>query len=279
MNDLESRLTDAMRTRAEAVEPADEHAAFGRIAARVTARHRRGLVVLTVAAALAVVLGTVALVRRDDGKSTVNVTTKPSTTASTSTTATTAPEPTIPLIVPSTSRAIWPFAGGGGFTSPEQAAKTFAVDYLGMTLAVVHGTHDEGGAVTDVDVVPNGGAAARTVVRTTRDAAGHWVVIGARADEIVLDKPAADDALASSLVISGRSTAFEAQIAIELRPYNSSEPILRTSAMGGSNGEIGPFSTTITPPSIDQPLVLLVYEADASDRGKMTKATVIPLDA
>ena len=47
--------------------------------------------------------------------------------------------------------------------------------------------------------------------------------------------------------------------------------------MGGST-EMQPFSTTITPPSTDQPLVLILFEGDASGAQTYTKATVIPLD-
>ena len=287
MNDIESRLSEAMAARAREVEPGDDATALGRITKRVDDRRRRALVVLGVAAALAVVIGAVTLVGRDGGGKKVNVTTDTSTTASTPTTPTTpttsspttTTTPTSISVVPSpTYTAIWPFDPGQAFATPEQAAKTFAVDYLGMTLATVGSKQGYTGEVTGVEIFPNDRSTTRTVVQTTRDATGHWVVIGAAADEIQIDQPAVGAPLTSPLEVSGQSTAFEAQIALELRPHGTTESVAAATAMGGSNGEMGPFSTTITPPSTDEPLVLIVYEADASDRGKMTKATVIPLE-
>jgi hypothetical protein len=272
MSDMESRLTEAMKARARAVEPRDEDAALDSITRRVDDRRHRALMVLGAAAAIAVVIGAIALIRRDE-TSKVNITTKPSTTtAPASTTTEVGPSPSIG---PAKPAYLWPF--NERFATPEAAAKSFAVDYLGMTLARVGKTIDE--PVREVEVFPNASATARTLVEVVELPDDGWVVLGAVADEIKVDHPTAEDGLSSPLSVSGTSTAFEAQIALELRPIGSTTPVIRTSTMGGSNGEIGPFSTTITPPATDQPLVLLVYEADASDQGKMTKATVVRLEA
>ena len=66
MNDIESRLADAMAARAREVEPHDEDDALNRISERVNMNRRRGLTVLGIAAALAIVVGAVALLQRDD---------------------------------------------------------------------------------------------------------------------------------------------------------------------------------------------------------------------
>jgi hypothetical protein len=127
-------------------------------------------------------------------------------------------------------------------------------------------------------VFPNDRASLRTLVNVVEQPPRGWVVVGAVADEITVDTPHAHDPLSSPLAVSGRSRAFEAQLNVSLRPYGSTSPVVEGFTMGGGT-EILPFSTKITPPATDQPLVLVVFEGDASGEGLMTQATVIPLDA
>jgi hypothetical protein len=270
MNDIESRLADAMAARAAEVEPEDEHDALERITQRVNVSRRRGLTVLGIAAAVAVAVGAVALLRRDDN-STHRVNASDGSTTTTAPTSSTTPASVIPQ---PTTDSIWPFAASNDkFDSAEAAAKSFAVDYLGMTVARVGTTSGN-----NVEIFPNDRASTRTVVRVENQGARGWVVIGSSADDATVDTPAPHSALTSPLTVSGRSRAFEAQIALELRAYGSMVAVAKGVAMGGSS-EIQPFSTTLTPPSPDEPLVLLVYEPDASGQGQMSYATVVPLEA
>ena len=114
---------------------------------------RRGLTLLGIAAALIVVVGAVALLRRDDKGQNVKVD-PAGTTSSTA-------NPTPGSVIPSAGLApIWPFASmNRTFASPEEAAKSFAVDYLGMTHARLGATKGN-----DVEIFPNDrGNAARSV--------------------------------------------------------------------------------------------------------------------
>ena len=276
MNDIESRLTDAMAERAREVEPHDEDDALKRISERVNMSHRRAFMILGVAAAVAVAVGTVALLNRGDDKQTQHINTATN-SGNTSTTTNTTPT----TVFQSAAPAIWPFESmNRTFATPEEAAKSFAVDYLGMTLARVGTTlppADAGGA-SSVEVFANDRASLRTLVNVVEQPPRGWVVIGASADEIVVDTPKPHDPLAASMNLAGRSRAFEAQLGIQLRSFGSTTSVLEDSAMGGST-EILPFSTTIAPPATDQPLVLVIFEGDASGQGAMSQATVIPLDA
>lgn len=271
MNDIESRLAEALAARAAEVEPHDEDDALNSISERVNMNRRRGLTVLGIAAALMVAVGAVALLNRDDNKQQLNVASDSSSSSSSSTPPVT--------VVPTSEVAIWPFASSGTtFATPEAAAKSFAVDYLGMTNARVGATREENGT-QNVEIFPNARGTARTVVRTVEQPSGRWVVFEARADEIQVESPIRNAALTAPLTIKGSSTAFEATIGVQLRPFGSTEPLFEGNFMGGSNGEIGPFSTAITPPVTDQPLVLVLFEGDASGEQTFTKATVITLAA
>lgn len=272
MSDIESRLTNAMAERADEVEPKDEDEALSRISQRVTVSRRRGFTILGIAAGLAIVVGAVALLNRgDDKKQHVNVAS--GSNNSTNTTASTANSTSASVIPSDGPTPIWPFASSSQtFATPEDAAKSFAVDYLGMTNALV------GKAVgRDVPVFPNSTGSERTVVHAEQRGS-NWVVVGADADEISVDTPKPNDPLASSVTVSGKSVAFEAQLGVQLRPFGSTTPTFTGTAMGGST-DVQPFSTTIAPPATDQPLVLVIFEGDASGRGAVTKATVIPLTA
>jgi hypothetical protein len=279
-DDLERRLADTLAARAANVEPVDEHNSLDRIERRVTeernamASRRKLFIGLGAAAAVAVIVGAVVLLRDDDTQK-VNVvpaasdaTTSTTTTTTTSTTSTTMPNPVMPHI--------WPFESSGTtFATPEEAARSFAVDYLGMTNARLGST--EGDAVAaNVEIFPNSRGNARTVVILENRGAG-WVVNGARADQIVVDTPQPEDPITSPVAVSGQSTAFEAQLGLELRPLGSKTPVATGTAMGGANGEMGPFTTTIDPPSTDQPIVLVIFEGDASGEQTYTKASVVLL--
>lgn len=269
MNDIESRLADALAARAEEVEPKDEHDALEHITRRINVTRRRGLTIVGIAAGIAVLVGAFALLRRDDGhKQQVNVSNDTTTTATTA-------KPTPGSVIPqATTNSIWPFVSSNRtFDSADAAAKSFAVEYLGMTNARVGTTTGN-----NVEVFPNANATTRTVVRVENQGDRGWAVLGSSADDATVDQPAPHSALTPTLTVSGRSVAFEAQIVVELRPYGSTNQVARTTAMGGST-EVQPYSATISPPSTDQPLVLLVYEPDASGQGAMSYATVVPLES
>jgi len=295
-DDMESKLTDAMKGQARNVEPADEQAALARITDRVNARRRRGFVVLGVAAALFVLLGSVLLLRGDDGSDQVHVTSDPSSqsssstesssseatttssTASSSTSASSSSEPTATTVAPTTIPPpapppphVWPLSDATTYATPEAAAQSFVVEYLGMTNARVGATN---GNV--VEIFGNSRASIRTLVDVVDSSAG-WVVVGARADEIVVDQPQPYADPSSPMTVSGTSTAFEAQLGLQLRLAGSSTVVGEGTAMGGSNGEMGPFSTTMDVPPGDAPLVLIVFEGDASGEQTFTKASVVLL--
>jgi hypothetical protein len=207
-----------------------------------------------------IVSGAVVLLRRDDKGQSVKI--DPS--ARTSTT----------IRTPSAGTAIWPFESmNRTFATPEEAAKSFAIDYLGMIHARL-GKTTKG----DVEIFPNDRGNARTVVHVEQQPPRGWVVVGASADQIVVDQPKPGDALANPLLVSGKSVAYEAQVGVELRPFGSRTPVVTDFVMGGAT-DPRPFNKQIAIPSTDQPLVLILFEGDASGEQAYTKATVIPLDA
>jgi hypothetical protein len=291
-DDLERHLADALAARANAVEPSGTDS-LDRIEQRVAAEHsassnrRRLFLGLGAAAAIVAIVAAVAVLRNDDKQAvTVVPAASESTTTSTTTTTTTTTSPA--TTSPTVRAAAVPHIGpldASTFSTPEEAARSFAVDYLGMTNArlgqTIHGepaSGTNGPPVANVEVFPNARSNARTTVNTVQTADG-WVVTGANADLIVVDTPKPHDPVTQLITVSGQGTAFEGQLGVELRPLESSTVLATGTAMAGANGEMGPFTTTIGPPSTDQPVVLVVFEGDASGEQTMTYATVVLLGA
>jgi hypothetical protein len=287
-DDLERQLADALAARANTVEPSGTNS-LERIEQRVAAERsassnrRRLFLGLGAAAAIVAIVAAVAVVRNDDKQAvTVVPAASESTTTSTATTTTTSPATTSTTVPAAAVPHIGP-SDASTFSTPEEAARRFAVDYLGMTNArlgqTIHGepaSGTNGLPVANVEVFPNARSNARTTVNTVQTSDG-WVVTGANADLILVDTPKPHDAVTQLITVSGQGTAFEGQLGVELRPLDSNKVLATGTAMAGANGEMGPFTTTIGPPSTDQPVVLVVFEGDASGEQTMTYATVVML--
>src|SRR5262249_53910883 len=136
-------------------------------------------------------------------------------------TTTTSPATTSTTVPAAPVAHVWP-VDSSTFSTPEEAARSFAVDYLGMTNArlgqSIHGepaSSTNGLPVANVEIFPNARSNARTTVITAQTADG-WVVTGANADLIVVDTPKPHDPVTQPITVSGQGTAFEGQLAVEL---------------------------------------------------------------
>jgi hypothetical protein len=145
--------------------------------------------------------------------------------------------------------------------------------------SILYDVPPPGRAGVEVEIFPNMRGNARTVVNVVPQSSSDWVVTGANADQIRVDTPKPHDPVTQLITVSGQGSAFESQLGLELRPLGTKDVIATGTAMAGANGEIGPFTTTIGPPSTDQPVVLIVFEGDASGEQTYTYATVVLLGA
>ncbi|MFM7616954.1 MAG: Gmad2 immunoglobulin-like domain-containing protein [Actinomycetes bacterium] len=188
-------------------------------------------------------------------------------TTSTSSSSTT---PTAPL---DTSNAVFP-VGASTFTTPEEAARSFAVDYVGFTAPIV-GTLAAGDARSgEVPVRATSRGTVTTVLVRQLDGR-HWWVLGASSPNLVLESPAAYEVISSPVTLRGRSTAFEAQIRTEVRQDGAAPPLGSGTAMGGSMGEMGPFTDVLsfTAPSAGSGAVMLSTRSMMD--GTIAEATVV----
>lgn len=173
-------------------------------------------------------------------------------TTSTSTTAVSVPStPTVPPpSVPTTEQpdtAVWPFASGPvRYDDPVSAATGFATTFLGFVDPIV-GTFQEGDSRSgEVAVQASDPGPVTTVLVRRLGADDSWWVLGATTPNIQIEAPDALATVTSPVTVSGQSTAFEATINLEVRADDDLTPLVEGHTMGGSMGEMGPFTTDLT---------------------------------
>lgn len=203
-------------------------------------------------------------------------TTPPATPTTTPTTATPPPptttSPTTPPVV-DVAVAVYPTpASTLRFAHPVVAARSFAVDFVGFVDPVVGHFVTDGDATGTVAVRATAGGAVTTVALQRID--GSWWVVGARTPDIRLDSPTASTPVASPVRLQGTSTAFEAQVDVEVREDGRRAPIGKGFVMGGSMGAMGPFdgSVAFTVPSAARGALVLSTVSMAN--GQLWEATV-----
>jgi hypothetical protein len=168
------------------------------------------------------------------------------TTAATTSTPPGASTTVTPTTVVDTSTAVWPFAATSvRYTDPRAAAQGFAVDFLGFESPAVGPFMAGDSRSGEVEIRPTADGPVTTIFVRQLGAGDEWWVLGAATANIRLDEPAALSTVTSPVQLQGTSTAFEANVSVEVRQDGSITPIGRGSVMGGSMGEMGPFDGSV----------------------------------
>jgi hypothetical protein len=193
-----------------------------------------------------------------------------STSSSTRRTTTSSSSTTVPV---DTTTAVFP-VGASTYETAVAVAAAFATQYVGFTDAIV-GAFEPGDARSgEVPVRTTDGGVVTTVIVRQLDGV-HWWVLGASSPNLVLESPTAGTAITSPVTLRGRSTAFEAQIRTEVRQDGAQPPIGEGTAMGGSMGEMGPFTDVLsfTAPSALRGAIML--STRSMKDGTIAEATVV----
>ena len=203
---------------------------------------------------------------------TVPATTAPGATA----TPTTKPATTAPAVVPiDTSSAVWPTASGPVYRTPVAAARGFAVDFVGFTAPVVGAFRQGDSRSGEVDIRATATGPVTTILVRQLGAGGRWFVLGSATANLNLVEPSALSKVTSPLRLRGTSTAFEANVTVQVRQDGTRQPIGTGSVMGGSMGQMGPFDGTVTfrrPTAKAGAVLLLTY---SMEDGRVWEASVV----
>lgn len=211
--------------------------------------------------------GVIELSSSDDTTSTTE-TTRPADGSTTSTTKKSSVDPAV---------ALWPAPGSDErFTSPEEAARSFASNFIGFEEVVVGSFQAGDPSSGEVPVQPRtNGPVTRVLVRQLEP--GAWWATGAVNDQIQIDSPEPGALARSPLKVTGAAQAFEGNVQVEVRADNASKPV-GNGFVTGAQDQMGPFDQLIR---FDQAAAspakygaLLLFEQDANV-GHVNKATVI----
>jgi hypothetical protein len=220
------------------------------------------------------------------------ITTLPETTEVTEVPTTETPEPTTlptttpttePTTVPTTavvpvdtSTAVWPWASSTvRYTDPVAAARGFAVDFVGFTDPVVGAFQQGDSRSGEVEVRPVANGPVTTVFVRQLGTDGTWWVLGSATANIQLTSPSAGAVVTSPVTLAGTSTAFEANVSVAVHQDGSTTPLAETFVMGGSMGEMAPFTGEVafTAPSAEYGAIVL--STASMEDGRMWEASVV----
>src|SRR5664280_2126610 len=172
--------------------------------------------------------------------------------------------------------AIWPFASSATrYGDPLQAAQTFAIDYLGFTRPLIGAFQPGDNRSGEVQVRPSSLSVPTTILVRQLTSSNTWWVLGASSPQIQVASPTALRKISSPVMLTGRSTAFEAVVNVEVRQDGSLNALVRSTVLGGSMGMMRPYARQITFPKPSARGGAIVYRALSAKDGSVVDATAL----
>ena len=183
---------------------------------------------------------------------------------------------TISTVPTQPGSAIWPFASTSiRFSDPVTATKRFATDYLGFASPLVGALHSTAPGSGQVPVKASPTGVVTTVSLRQFTSSNTWWVVGAVSPAIVVTAPPILESISSPILLTGRSTAYEAVVNVQVRQDGSLVALASGTVLGGSMGVMGPFSKSIpyAPPSSDHGAVL--FRTYSAKDGRVLEASAV----
>ena len=175
-----------------------------------------------------------------------------------------------------TDTAVWPFVTDSiRYSDPVQAATGFAVTYLGFANPVVGAFMEGDNRSGEVVIRPNSTGPETTVIVRKLAPDETWWVLGASTPMLQLQSPEWNASIASPVTLSGQSTAFEATVNVQIRQDGTLTPLASNIVMGGSMGQMGPFSKAV---SFSKPTAkrgAIILKTLSAKDGNPAEATVL----
>jgi hypothetical protein len=172
--------------------------------------------------------------------------------------------------------AIWPFVSSATrFGDPLLAAQAFAIDYLGFTRPLIGAFQRGDSRSGEVQVRPSSLSIPTTILVRQLTSSNTWWVLGASSPHLQVTSPMALRMISSPVMLTGRSTAFEAVVNVEVRQDGSLNALVRSTVMGGSMGVMGPYARRITFPKPSARGGAIVYRTLSAKDGSVVDATAL----
>jgi len=280
--ETEARLRDALRARAETIEPSTDglNEIEERLMDETKTNPTRTWALAVAGVAAAIVIGVVALVVTDEDDAPVATEPTTTTTAATTTTAdattTTTEAPFSPDVDPYS--VAYPAPGTSQrFDSPESAGAGYARDVLGFTELVV-GEFRRGDSRSGELPISDREDGIETVVLLRQMEDDTWFALGSQTEDIVVETPTAGSDLASPFDTSGEALAFEGTVTVVVRTQDDPALIGQGTVLGSGSPPAGPFDGSIEfePPTSDTSGIV-VYRVHSAEDGHVVQATSFPV--
>jgi hypothetical protein len=172
--------------------------------------------------------------------------------------------------------AVWPFAAESTrYSDPESVARSFAVTFLGFADPVVGPFQQSDSRSGEVPVQASSTGPVTMVIVRMLTGDNSWWVLGASSPNLQLETPKTLDTIRSPVTLAGQSTAFEATVNVQIRQDGVLAPLKRAIVMGGSNGVMGPFSSTVEFGKPTAGAGAIVLETTSAKDGNILEASVI----
>lgn len=240
-------------------------------------------IALAAAASVVAVIAVIVWVKDDNGTVATDdtTTTAPSTTGEPPTSATSAATSTTDAATTSApddgayDTAVWPWADSSQrFDDPVEAARSFAVDYVGFTDPVVGEFMQGDSRSGEVEIKPEAiGPVSTVFVRQLGDD-DTWWVLGAATANIEVDEPTALSAIDDPVTLKGRANAFEGNVNVTIRVDGVEEPIVE-GFVTGMMGDMGPFESQQAFPSPKGGWGAIVFRTLSAKDGSVWEAGVV----
>ena len=188
------------------------------------------------------------------------------------------PSPPAPDANEPLAGAVWPMPDSETrYTDPVEAARGFAVDFVGFTEPVLGEFLVADSRSGEVEVKPSDdGATTIVFVRKLGDD-DFWWVLGSASQNVIIQSPAVRATVDSPLTVSGQARAFEGNVAVELRADGAAEPLFNATVTGGAGPDFGSFEGTFEFSDPGAGGGALVATVPSAEDGSVTEAAVMRL--
>lgn len=184
-------------------------------------------------------------------------------------------EPEPPPVVVDRSTAVWPTAGGNArLDDPVEAARRFAVDYLGFEAPVVGDFQQGDSRSGEVAIRPIATGPVTTVLVRQLSGEDTWSVLGASTGNIRVTAPEALAAISSPVTVRGSAWTFEGNVVVQVRQDGTNEPVGQGYVTGGGD-QLREFTGSIAFSDPSQKYGAVVFSDYSAKDGSLWQASVV----
>jgi hypothetical protein len=167
---------------------------------------------------------------------------------------------------------LWPFPGSTSrFATPEEAARSFAVDFLRFQDPIVEAIRQGDARSGEVPVRAAARGPETTVLVRQVGPGEDWSVLGSVTENIDVTAPAAGHTIASPVTVEGRAVAFEGTVQVEVRADGALGAIGEGFVTGGGD-EPRPFTGSVPFETAGAPYGALVFFTTSAEDGRVWEA-------